>query len=180
MTTNGTTGTKLTGAAAKAARQARTAKLLEGTELTMSDEERAMRAATSEATNQAERPRTGSPRDPKPAKPKVEKQPKAEKPAVDRLARVVESQQSPTMWQYARIAKQIKQRIDAGQSASEATLQVMDQVVEIVSGILAQEPATASDSDIDGATKSYFEQVMPKSMQRQRGPRESGESTTGK
>jgi hypothetical protein len=155
---NGTNGeTKATGAAAKAARQAKMS-------VVRTDEQ------TTELTT------------PPVEQPKPEKQPakpKAEKPQVDRLARVIEQQANPTMWQYARIAKAIKQRTEAGQNEQEATLAVMDQVVEIVSGILAQGPETSSDAHIDSATRAYFEQAHPASASRQRGPKDSAPETTG-
>jgi len=155
---NGTSSeTKATGAAAKAARQAKMS-------VVRTDEQ------TTELT-------------PRPAEqPKTEKPPKAAKPAkpeVDRLAKVIEAQSAPTMWQYARLAKQIKQRLEAGQTFDDAFAAVIQQTQEILIGILGRNPATGSDADIDSATKGYFESERPASMQRARGPKESAPETSG-
>jgi hypothetical protein len=159
---NGTNGeTKATGAAAKAARQAKMS-------VVRTDEQ-----TTELTTPPVEQPKAQK----QPAKPKAEKPPK---PEVNRLEKVIEQQSAPTMWQYARIAKQIKQRLEAGQGFDDAFAAVIQQTQEILLGILGREPATSSDADIDSATKGYFESERPASMQRARGPKDPAPETSGK
>lgn len=110
----------------------------------------------------------------KTAKAKAPKASGGSKPAVNRLEQVIESQKSPTMWQYARIAKAVVARTEAGQQLQDALNEVLSQAYTIVQGIIEQQPASSKDGDIDAATKQFFASYAPKSTSRQRGGSESG------
>lgn len=79
------------------------------------------------------------------------------------------------MWRYARLAKAIVARTEAGQPSAEAFDAVIKQTVAILNGILGEHPASSKDADVDGATKAYFAQFAAKSLERARGPKDAAE-----